>query len=62
MWTPRVTETRRRLEPVVHDTFIDDLAPSRGHAARTGGAPGQRDPRVDGHAVRSASRMSRTAM
>jgi hypothetical protein len=27
MSTPIVTEITRRLEPVVHDTFIDDLAP-----------------------------------
>jgi hypothetical protein len=27
MSTPTVTEITRRPEPVVHDTFIDDLAP-----------------------------------
>ena len=26
MSTPKVTEIPRRSEPVVHDTFIDDLA------------------------------------
>jgi hypothetical protein len=29
MKTPSVTEISRRPEPVVHDTFIDDLAPRR---------------------------------
>jgi hypothetical protein len=38
MNTPRVTETRRRLEPVVHDTFIDDLASSGAPAAGADGA------------------------
>jgi hypothetical protein len=42
MSTPRVTETRRRLEPVGHDTFIDDLAPSAARAAGVEG--GQRQP------------------
>ena len=28
MTTPRVIETRLRMEPVARDTFIDDLAPS----------------------------------
>ncbi len=29
MRTPTVTEITRRFEPVVHDTFIDDLRPPR---------------------------------
>jgi hypothetical protein len=30
MYTPIVTETTRRPEPVDHDTFIDDLRGPRG--------------------------------
>jgi len=29
MRTPKVTEIKPRPQPVVHDTFIDDLAPER---------------------------------
>jgi hypothetical protein len=62
MSTPRVTETRVRMEPVVHDTFIDDLAPSAVRAAGGDRAPGRRDPRRDAHGARNAPRASRTAM
>jgi hypothetical protein len=50
MGTPRVTEIRRRLEPVVHDTFIDDLAPA---GARAAGAAG------DGHRHTGRRRLTR---
>jgi hypothetical protein len=50
------------MEPVVHDTFIDDLAPSAVRAAGGDRAPGRRDPRRDAHRARNAPRASRTAM
>jgi hypothetical protein len=34
MSTPTVTQITRRLEPVVHDTFIDDLRTAPGSERR----------------------------
>jgi hypothetical protein len=43
MTTPSVTEINRRLEPVAHDTFIDDLsAARRGEREAVAQAAGQR--------------------
>jgi hypothetical protein len=46
MTTPIVTEINRRLEPVAHDTFIDDLgATRRGEREPASQAAGQRQGR-----------------
>ena len=46
MSTPIVSENTRRLESVTHDTFIDDLATTRGaeQRAEPADAAGRRGP------------------
>jgi hypothetical protein len=58
MSTPTVTEIRLPLEAVVHDTFIDDLAPSR---VRTAVPARDAEPKADRRARpsrRSAQRLA----